>query len=316
TFEGYSPPDWAIFKAAIHEAFEGAFKEKRYTKQSLIQFSRARAAQAITSDTALRAYHREFQTITHYLIKEKLITDEERDRYFWFGLHDNARRLIELRLAITHPNQPRTTPYNFTEVFKAGKYVFDADSFQNSPPEGLDRPLTALQSKPQGGPIEMHTSTRLVHFPSTPTTAIQAADSIDTLVNRLKQLKVHDQDYATTYAQIQSLLPKPATVLNTAPCLFCKHPSDFHSTRRCPMALDYLQQGKISSVNNFWRWPNGERIPNHPQGIKFLVDQGQATSGPAATHQSLLFEVLPTAVVSAANAVLVEEEADDEDEIG
>ncbi|KIJ51960.1 hypothetical protein M422DRAFT_99575, partial [Sphaerobolus stellatus SS14] len=122
TFDGYSPANWTSFKAAIQEAFEGAFTEKKYTRQSLIQFTRKHAAKVLSSDSELRAYHREFQAIAHYLVKEKIISMEERDRYYWFGLHEHTRRLIELRLAITHPNHPRTSPYDFVDVFKAGKY--------------------------------------------------------------------------------------------------------------------------------------------------------------------------------------------------
>ncbi|KIJ43690.1 hypothetical protein M422DRAFT_169568 [Sphaerobolus stellatus SS14] len=119
TFDGYSPADWTVFKAAIQEAFEGAFTEKKYTRQSLIQFTRKHSAKVLSADSELHAYHREFQAIAHYLVNEKIISKEERDRYYWFGLHEHTRRLVELRLAITHPNHTRTAPYDFADIFKA-----------------------------------------------------------------------------------------------------------------------------------------------------------------------------------------------------
>jgi len=79
TFEGYSPAIWATFRASIEEAFEGAFKEKRYTRQSLIQFTRLRCTTRISTDAELRTYHREFQAIAHYLISENSISEEEHD---------------------------------------------------------------------------------------------------------------------------------------------------------------------------------------------------------------------------------------------
>jgi len=69
---------WDTFKASIEEAFEGAFKEKRYTCQSLIQFSRSRCNTIISTDSELHTYHREFQAIAHYLISDKSISKERR----------------------------------------------------------------------------------------------------------------------------------------------------------------------------------------------------------------------------------------------
>ncbi|KIJ24849.1 hypothetical protein M422DRAFT_274269 [Sphaerobolus stellatus SS14] len=111
TFEGYAELDWAVFKAAIEEAFEGAFKEKKYTRQSLIQYTRNHSAVPIKTDTELRAYQRGFQAITHYLIKEQTITEDERDHYYWFSLHENTQRTLEQQLTTTRPDHPRSKAY-------------------------------------------------------------------------------------------------------------------------------------------------------------------------------------------------------------
>ncbi|KIJ23487.1 hypothetical protein M422DRAFT_275920 [Sphaerobolus stellatus SS14] len=53
TFDRYSQLEWSTFRSAIEEAFEGAFKEKKYTRQSLIQYVQNGAAMPITTDTDL-----------------------------------------------------------------------------------------------------------------------------------------------------------------------------------------------------------------------------------------------------------------------
>ncbi|KIJ22736.1 hypothetical protein M422DRAFT_196787, partial [Sphaerobolus stellatus SS14] len=129
TFDGYEELDWVKFKAAIEEAFEGAFKEKKYTRQALIQFTRNNAALPIRTDAELRTYQRGFQAITYYLLKEQLLTEDDRDRYYWFGFHVDTRKILEQRLTTTIPNHPRSKAYRAADVFKAGKYVFDVDAF-------------------------------------------------------------------------------------------------------------------------------------------------------------------------------------------
>ncbi|KIJ55994.1 hypothetical protein M422DRAFT_106633, partial [Sphaerobolus stellatus SS14] len=95
----------------------------------------------------LRAYQRGFNTITKYLIKEKISTEDEQDQYFWFGFHEDNRCRLEQKLEITHPDHPPSKAYKWNDVFKAGKYIFDSEAFKNNPPEGLDSSMTSKHSE-------------------------------------------------------------------------------------------------------------------------------------------------------------------------
>jgi len=229
-FDGYSPAVWDMFKKSIEEGFEGVFKEKKYTWQSLIQFIRSQSTVKILTDAELRTYHHEFQAIAHYLMSNNSISEEEHNQYFWFGIHQDSWQAIEQWLTIMHPYHPRMKPYKFTDVFKAGKYVFDVNSFQNSPPEGLDAP-PQLQSSPKQSQIVMRTVT----FPALPST-LPVSDKFNNLVQWLRKLQVNDPEYASTYTRLVSFIPKP-TVSNvfqrntTLPCAFCKYPTNIHPTR-------------------------------------------------------------------------------------
>ncbi|KIJ38131.1 hypothetical protein M422DRAFT_259281, partial [Sphaerobolus stellatus SS14] len=272
TFEGYEELDWTKFKVAIEEAFEGAFKEKKYTRQSLIQFTRNTATLPIQIDDELRAYQRGFQAITHYLIKEQIITEDEHDRYYWFGFHQDARKILERRLTTTIPDHPRSKAYRSADVFRAGKYLFDVDAFDRNPPEGFAPPDS--ESKPQGGSVEVRT--RMVTLPATPMSA-PVSHNMEDLLLQIKSLNVKEPEYAATYANPSS---KPNYSGSFEAALWNVN---LHRTRQCLLAQEYLRLKKISlSTEGYWRWPNGDRISSHPQGIKFVIDQAEARTAATA----------------------------------
>ena len=130
------------------------------------------------------------------------------------------------------------------------------------------------------------------------------------LLERLQSLKVDDEAYATTYFQVLLKRPSYINMLQTpaayalepsnrqhtpqAPpfqpsqvaytCPFCKAVNCAGRTpRECPIGQEYVRLGKvIISEQGFYRWPNNSRIPNNPRGIKFVVDQAQASTVPDA----------------------------------
>jgi len=134
-------------------------------------------------DAKLCSYQCEFQAISHYLINEQSISEEECDCYLWFGFHEDTCCILEQHLAITHPDHPRMKPYKFADIFKTGKYIFEANAFHNSPPEGLDGP-SHLLTKAQGGALESQVSTRTVML-LPPPSSIPGSDNLDSLVQQL-----------------------------------------------------------------------------------------------------------------------------------
>ena len=130
------------------------------------------------------------------------------------------------------------------DVFGAGKYVFDVNAFHNSPPEGFEDP-SQLQSMSQGNGTESQVIMRTVTSPAPPMSP-STSDSVDGLVQRLRNLHVNDPEYANTYARLVSIIPRLAGG-NTfqgdsrTPCLFCKHQVNIHLARNCPIEQGYLK---------------------------------------------------------------------------
>lgn len=201
-FDGVDPADWDIFKAAIHESFARAFKAKKYTLASLEQFVKQSSANPIQSDPAFRAYHRQFQAIMVYLIKEKELAAVEQDWQYWYGLHPRTRLAIEQRLAITLPDHPRAKPYSVADVYKAGCYVFDTNPFDLNLPQAIPTPPN--ESTVHDGRTDSREVRTVVPLP----VAAGHQDDLSTLVRHLASLRVNDLDYATTYARLVVSYPQ------------------------------------------------------------------------------------------------------------
>ncbi|KAF8577298.1 hypothetical protein K439DRAFT_1622186 [Ramaria rubella] len=169
TFDGYDITDWAVFRTAIEEAFAGAFKTRRHTLLLFNLFISTTAQQPIHSDTELWAYHRKFQAIVVYPICEKELLDSDKNCKYWFGLHPDTRMSIERQPTITIPDHPRSKPFSVADVYKAGCYVFDSNTFDlNIPTTVPSNTLiqTATNSLSQGNPSESRVVKKIVNLPS------------------------------------------------------------------------------------------------------------------------------------------------------
>jgi hypothetical protein len=128
-FDGYAKEDWDVFSIAIKEAFGGAFQTKQCTRATLDAFIHTSAAKVITTDTELRVYHRDFQGKAAYLISDKQLSEMDAARYYWFGFHPSTQEQLERRLGIIKPDHPLEDPFAIADVYKAGCYIFNSNTF-------------------------------------------------------------------------------------------------------------------------------------------------------------------------------------------
>ena len=54
-------------------------------------------------------------------------------------------------------------------------------------------------------------------------------------------------------------------------CGFCKRAGCW--MKQCPVAAQYVWEGKIIVQDSWYRWPNGGRIESHPNGLQFVIDK-------------------------------------------
>src|SRR5882757_1082276 len=64
------------------------------------------------------------------MIASKTLSETDRDRYFWEGLHKNTRRSILRRIENTDSDFDRSKPISIDVVTKAAKYIFSDEVFE------------------------------------------------------------------------------------------------------------------------------------------------------------------------------------------
>ncbi|KAF8498434.1 hypothetical protein JB92DRAFT_2834241 [Gautieria morchelliformis] len=168
TFEaldGYATEDWDVFSEAIKEAFVGAFQTKKCTRATLDAFIQTASAKIITTDTELRVYHRHFQGIAVYLITDKQLSEKDAARYYWFGFHPSTQEQLERRLGIVKPDHPREDPFVIKDVYKAGCYIFNSNTFNRTPILSAASPVQSSSIKSQGASGESKVSKKTVQLP-------------------------------------------------------------------------------------------------------------------------------------------------------
>ena len=290
-FEGCTNGDWDTLKAAIKEAFRGAFQTKKCTCLTLDSFIHVAATKVITTDIELWVYHCDFQGIAAYLINDKQLSEKDAARYYWFRFHPAAQEQLERRLGIVKPDHPQEDPFPIADIYKAGCYIFNTNTFNHTPLLSVPSPESSVL-RSQGVEEPSHVVKRTVHLPK------DEPEDITELLTWLQGFKIDDEAYMARYFQILAKDPgcrhmlQPPTaytpVVSAVPtmplqhlgvpqpimpqtCVFCHGLG--HAPRDCPIGQEYVWIGKVIFERGFYRWPNGVRIQGHPQGLKATVDQ-------------------------------------------
>lgn len=305
-FKGYKAKNWMEFEQTIKTEFRKAFEEKSYTRNTLIKFTEKAAQTVIKTEQQLREYHRKFQAIAQVLLDEELIHDDDSAACFWYGLHEQTRQQLLTDLRIKYPTHARKRPYPIANVLEVGENVFAEDDFIRN------LPMDIKQANQNVEESRDNVATRIVQI--TPGQhADQVSDNIQGLMDRLQHLKVHEPEYAVMFNKIQSTNSSLAAVLRRPEmdrtCKFCNDKS--HILRFCPTLQEYSRAGKILFKDGFWRFPNDQRIPGHPEGIKasvdeFYKDQTNTHTAPATNYFYTAEGILTTSEVDGASGEVSE----------
>ncbi|KAF8507717.1 hypothetical protein JB92DRAFT_2832685 [Gautieria morchelliformis] len=263
-FDGYAAEDWDVFSASIKEAFGGAFQSKKCTHSTLDSFIQTSAAKAIITDTEFRVYHRCFQ---------------------------DTQEPLERRLSVIKPDHPHEDPYAISDVYQAGCYVLNSNTFTRAPPLPTPSPEDSfLQS--QGVEEVSRVVKKTVQFPR------EQPGDVQDLLKHLRDFEIDDAAYMTTYFQILAKDPACMNMLQPAkafipalparvpasqpapqarslpvsqPCAFCNTSNcSGIGPRECPIGQEYVREGKMAE------WCSR---PGPPAGTHGVGGSGITVSG-------------------------------------
>ena len=92
--EGWKDGKWEEFKTSVLEEYPDADKANRFTLRDLERIVVKQRKKDIDTVSEFFEYHRKFRSVALSLLANKALSNMDRDRYFWEGLHKNARRAI------------------------------------------------------------------------------------------------------------------------------------------------------------------------------------------------------------------------------
>ena len=236
----HTPATWAQFKIEVRHLYSHLQADRRWTTRDLDTLLERTRGYRDMSREDLGDYHRSFLTYSAYLIAKGRYTARERDAAYLRGFPQPIRARILHRLSIKKPDVLPDDGYQFSDVHEAALFVLNARAPDDNPDSRAVIPKT--EPAEQGSVSEL----------------IQAMSNLTRVFTANVQPRRGPPPSAPP-----PRLPRPATsqttpggvfqnvprwnTLNpeqyTQNCVFCS--AHDHFVRDCPIAADYLVQGKV-----------------------------------------------------------------------
>jgi hypothetical protein len=270
------------FKKEVFELYPGINSDRKYTVNDLERLVDEYRTKRTTSKEALGDYHRDFMRMSMFLLDKTRISERERNRSYLQGFHAELREQILHRLAIVQPDVNPDDSYSHLEIHKAALFILNSSVLSSSSVEAGN--IYSLQPPASAS----------IHRTPTPSATIVKTETHDTDVLRQIQLQLSALTQAIAATPRPSTTShSPATAPNNIPmghasavahlrpgqavlggstgfCLFCGVPASEHLMRNCPVAEQYVRDGKCSrNADNRIVLPTGEEIPRGLRGRWF-----------------------------------------------
>ncbi|KAF8634280.1 hypothetical protein AX17_004236 [Amanita inopinata Kibby_2008] len=296
SLEGYGE-DFEVLKGKILESYSKSQQGEKYTTNQLVKIISQHADGDIDDEDDLYAYYQEFWPVASYLVENKKINNEDRNRYFWKGLPTRARKAIRNRLEMKDSTFELSQVPTIQKAMEAGRFVFSKETEDEDEDDSFIEEAARKRRRKRKGK-------RYVSKDEEEESS--AKDKVKELTTKLHSLDMGDAEYASTYARLFMVAPMLAekippptrwitgtvstaaaevatrqNVANNIPyrpamrmdpsCHFCKQ---LHCRlRTCPVAEDYVRLKRVvRHPNGYLAHVDGTRIEWHPGGLRAAVD--------------------------------------------
>ena len=238
---------WNVFKDEVRLCYPHLTSDRRYTVHDLEALIRRTSDLRDMTREDLGDYYRRFLTYSAYLLANRRITESFRNNAYLRGFPDDLREEIAGRLKIKKVDVVPDDGYDFEDIQEAANFVFSAGGVKkpvvkaepgNAPMSelvqamsNLTRIFTAsLQNQQHQPPAQLPAPPR---YPPQP----------PALPRYPQQPPPLPAPGAVFQQQNPSRWPQPNPDQYPQNCIFCSAPD--HYMRNCPVATQYLQQGKV-----------------------------------------------------------------------
>ena len=272
-----SPATFDAFREEVREGYPNLDVHTQYTRRDLeALIERTRDVKGMDR-TQLGDYYREFNTYADYLIGKRTFSDIDKASAYLRGFPQSIRVEIASRLKITKPHVLPADGYPFRDIHDAARFVLAGgtqDAFgdsDNAPPrsDARDQKFERL----------MLAVTDLTHVVAT-----SSAQSHRRSSSSPSPPYSRPSGPSPTPGGVDQNPPRwgppPQSSQSSQDCMFCSGRD--HYVRDCPIASQYLQQGKVVR-NDVGRLvlPDGRYVPRSTPGrnMRERVDNLRASSG-------------------------------------
>jgi hypothetical protein len=121
---GYSTLDWPRFCRSLRLAHPQLDFCDRFTKQRLFDYASKCSRTRIRDEEDVLIYYQNFARLSTALLNNLRLTNEDRDKAFFYGFHPEDRQLLVPRILMSNPRINSRDAYPITAVLEAARLVF------------------------------------------------------------------------------------------------------------------------------------------------------------------------------------------------
>ena len=274
---GVNPaPTLETFREEVREGYPDLDVDRRYTRRDLEALIDRTREYRDMSRGDLGDYYRKFNTYANYLIGKGTLSELDRASSYLRGFPQPVRVEIAARLRITQPHTLPDEGYPFREIHEAARFVLTC----GLPGASGGSDATPARADPRDATID-----RLL---------LAVSDLTRVVSSSAQSQQRHSSSGPAPYSRPADPSPTPGGVVQNPPrwgpppqptqpsqeCMFCSGRD--HYVRDCPVAAQYLQQGKVAK-NDVGKLvlPDGRYVARSIPGrnMRERIDNLLASSG-------------------------------------
>lgn len=325
---------YADFKAEVLQLYPGLDSDRRYTVSDLERLVDEYRTKRISSKDILGEYHRDFMRISVFLIGKSRISERERNRWYLQGFHYELRDRISQRLAIVKSDINPDDSYDYLEIHKSAVFILNCSTVDlahaysvapvpsNPTPSPSQTPQTTTVVKTETRDNEVLRQIQLQLSALTQAIASSSVQSSPAQTSPQQQTASPNSSNNVANA-VAHLRPGQAVIGSSVGfCLFCGGPVGDHLMRNCPVAEQYIREGKCArNAEGRIALPNGDDIPRGLRGrwLRERLDSYHEVFGGLAKRDTpphitaALYEIFPDTEIMQMEVSRIEEIDEDPD---
>src|SRR6266700_515889 len=115
-------PNWSKLRDHMMDYYDAERANRKYTPNDIWSFNREWNSKNITDLTHWKKYFRDFYSKAGALLSRKEISEKDFQTYFWLGLPENLRSMIEPKIQAQITNYDASTPYTIEQICSEADY--------------------------------------------------------------------------------------------------------------------------------------------------------------------------------------------------